>query len=63
DALRNRPHPSHFSLPQTLAWIERLHPRRAVLTNMHVDLDFETLRRDLPNRVEPAWDGMVLDSH
>jgi phosphoribosyl 1,2-cyclic phosphate phosphodiesterase len=60
DALRPVPHPSHFSLPETLAWIERVKPKRAVLTNMHVDLDFATLKAELPPYVEPAYDGMIL---
>ena len=61
DALRYAPHPSHWSLEETLAWIERLRPRRAVLTNLHTDLDYETLRRRLPDGVEPAYDGMRLE--
>lgn len=60
DALRYSRHPSHFSLEQALQWIERVAPKRAVLTHMHVDLDYETLRRELPDDVEPAYDGMVL---
>jgi phosphoribosyl 1,2-cyclic phosphate phosphodiesterase len=60
DALRPQPHPSHWSLEETLAWIDRLKPRRAILTNMHTDLDYETLRRSLPEHVEPAFDGMTL---
>ena len=60
DALRYRPHPSHFSLDETLAAIERFKPRRAVLTNMHTDLDYETLRMSLPKNVAPAFDGMQL---
>jgi phosphoribosyl 1,2-cyclic phosphate phosphodiesterase len=60
DALRPTPHNSHFSLPETLAWIERLKPKRAIITNMHVDLDFATLQRELPDHVEPAFDGMTL---
>ena len=60
DALRPVPHPSHFSLPETLAWIERMKPKRAVLTNMHIDLDFATLKRELPPYIEPAYDGMIL---
>ena len=44
-----------------LEWIARVKPRRAILTNMHVDLDYETLRRELPPGVEPAFDGMSLD--
>jgi phosphoribosyl 1,2-cyclic phosphate phosphodiesterase len=61
DALRHTPHPSHFSLPETLVWIEKLKPKRAIITNMHVDLDFATLQRELPPHVEPAFDGMTID--
>ena len=43
DALRRTRHPSHWSLPQTLEWIARMKPKRAVITNMHIDLDFDTL--------------------
>ena len=60
DALRPQPHPSHWSLEETLAWIEKVRPRRAILTNMHTDLDYDTLRRSLPDNVEPAFDGMMV---
>jgi phosphoribosyl 1,2-cyclic phosphate phosphodiesterase len=58
DALRYRPHPTHATVEQALAWIERVRPERAILTNLHVDLDYETLRRELPEGVEPAYDGL-----
>jgi len=61
DALRFTPHPSHFSVKQALAWIERLKPKRAILTHMTTDLDYEALRRELPAGVEPAYDGMVIE--
>lgn len=60
DALRHTPHPSHAHLARTLDWIARVKPNRAILTNMHVDLDYDTLKRELPPGVEPAYDGMVL---
>ncbi len=60
DALRYRPHPSHFSLDDALSWIERLKPRRAILTNLHADLDYEVLRGKLPVHVVPAFDGMTF---
>ncbi len=60
DALRITPHPTHFSLSDALHWIERMKPRRAVLTNLHTDLDHETLRRSLPKNVSPAHDGLRL---
>jgi phosphoribosyl 1,2-cyclic phosphate phosphodiesterase len=61
DALRYTPHPSHFSVDDALAWIARLKPARAVLTNMHTDLDYEELRARLPDGVEPAHDGMRIE--
>lgn len=61
DALRYRPHPTHFSVSQALAWIERIKPKRAILTNMHSDVDYEELRRTLPAHVEPAHDGMTIE--
>jgi phosphoribosyl 1,2-cyclic phosphate phosphodiesterase len=61
DALRYTPHPSHFTVAEALAWIERLAPRRAILTNMHVDLDYATLRQELPANVEPAYDGLRIE--
>ena len=60
DALRHIPHPSHFTVRQALEWIERLRPKRAILTHLHVDLDYDTLRRELPPNVEPAYDGMQI---
>jgi phosphoribosyl 1,2-cyclic phosphate phosphodiesterase len=60
DALRVMPHPSHFHLARALEWIDRLKPKRAILTNMHTDLDYRTLERDLPAHVRPAYDGMEI---
>ena len=60
DALRYAPHPSHFSLDDALDWIQKFKPRRAVLTNLHSDLDYEVLRTKLPDGVVPAYDGMQL---
>ena len=61
DALRYRPHPTHAHLARTLAWIERLKPRRAILTNLHIDLDYEALKAELPPGVEPAHDGLRFE--
>lgn len=60
DALRRKPHPTHAHLALTLDWIARAKPARAVLTNMHIDLDYATLRAELPAHVAPAYDGMTL---
>ena len=61
DALRYEPHPTHAHLDMTLSWIERVKPKRAVLTHMTWDMDYETLKRQLPAGIEPAYDGMVLE--
>jgi len=61
DALRYRPHPSHFSVNEALDWIARLAPRRAILTNLHSDLDYDELRTRLPPNVEPAYDGLTIE--
>jgi phosphoribosyl 1,2-cyclic phosphate phosphodiesterase len=61
DAMRYTPHPTHAHLDLTLSWIERIGPRRAVLTNMHVDMDYEEVKRRVPGNVEPAYDGMVIE--
>lgn len=60
DALRDKPHPSHLTVQEALDYIAELRPKRAVLTNLHTDLDYEALKKRLPAGVEPAFDGMVL---
>ena len=60
DALRRKPHPTHAHLDMTLEWIARAKPARAVLTNMHLDMDYETLRAELPKGITPAYDGMAI---
>ncbi len=61
DALQYREHISHFSLAQALKWIERLTPKRAILTHMHIPLDYETVLNETPAHVEPAFDGLVIE--
>lgn len=60
DALRRTPHPSHAHLQQSLDWIARAAPRRAVLTNMHIDLDYQTVLDETPDHIVPAFDGMTI---
>jgi phosphoribosyl 1,2-cyclic phosphate phosphodiesterase len=62
DALRDRPHPTHAHVALALEWIAALRPRRAILTNMHIDLDFHALAARLPAGVEPAYDGLAFFS-
>lgn len=60
DALRPTPHPSHFSLSEALDWIARTTPRRSILTNLHTDMDYATLRGSVPSDVDIAYDGMTI---
>ena len=60
DALRRRPHPTHPHLAQTLAAIARCRPRRAVLTHMDQSMDYATLAAELPDGVEPGYDGLEI---
>ena len=60
DALRYTGHPSHLSVDQAVSWVGRMQPKRAIFTHMHVDLDYETLKKQLPKGIEPAYDGMVI---
>ncbi len=62
DAMRYTPHPSHAHFDLALEWIARVAPRRAVLTNMHVDMDYDEVAARCPPGVEPAYDGMVIEA-
>ncbi len=61
DCIGYNPKPSHSHLEQTLAWIDRVKPERAILIHMSKFLDYETLKRNLPSHVEPAYDGMIIN--
>jgi phosphoribosyl 1,2-cyclic phosphate phosphodiesterase len=60
DALRRKPHPTHAHLAKTLDWIAQVKPAQAVLTNLHNDLDYATLVTEIPDHVQPAYDGLTL---
>ena len=60
DALRRDPHPTHAHLARTLEWIERVAPRRAILANMHLDLDYETVLAETADHISPAYDGLQI---
>ncbi|MBU2956580.1 MBL fold metallo-hydrolase [Paracoccus sp. 1_MG-2023] len=62
DALRHEPHPSHAHLDLALEWIARARNPRAVLTNMHIDMDYAAVGRATPDHVLPAFDGMVIET-
>lgn len=60
DALRYAPHPSHAHLELALDWIAELKPKQSILTNLHVDMDYQSLCATLPAQVEPGYDGMTI---
>lgn len=61
DALRYTEHPSHANVEQAIAWVGALKPKRTILTNMHIDLDYQTLRQSLPQGIVPGHDGMAIE--
>lgn len=60
DALRRTPHPTHSHLDNTLSWIAKAGAARGVLTNMHIDLDHDTIAAETPDHITPAYDGMEI---
>ncbi len=60
DALRRTPHPSHINLDRALEWISRVGAKSAVLTNMHIDLDYAAVADETPDHIQPAYDGLTL---
>ena len=60
DALRRTPHPTHAHLERSLEWIEKVQPKKAVLTNMHIDMDYEAVTNETPDHVSAAYDGMTI---
>ncbi|MFO1125572.1 MAG: MBL fold metallo-hydrolase [Methylocystis sp.] len=62
DALRHQRHGTHLSVGQALDFIAHFQPKRAVLTDLHVDLDYDALAGELPENVTPAFDGMTLEA-
>jgi phosphoribosyl 1,2-cyclic phosphate phosphodiesterase len=62
DCLRMEPHPTHSHFAQTLAWIQRVRPRRAILTHMNQSLDYDVIASLCPPGVEPGYDGLVVQA-
>ncbi|NQV44907.1 MAG: MBL fold metallo-hydrolase [Rhodospirillales bacterium] len=55
-------HPTHIHLEGALEWIERVQPERAIITHLGLGIDFETIQKGLPDRVELAYDGMIIEA-
>ena len=61
DCLKNRKHPSHFNFEEALELIQKVKPKKAILTNLHTDLDYFKLKKKLPRNIVPAFDGMSFN--
>ena len=61
DALRDRPHPTHSHIAQSLDWIARVKPARAVLTHLNQEVDYAELAARCPEGVEPGYDGLTVE--
>ncbi len=61
DALRYEPHPTHTHFEQSLEWIEKSGASKGVLTNMHIDLDYQVVQDTTPDNVDAAFDGMTIE--
>ena len=58
DCLRKDKHPSHFNFHDALDLIKKVKPKKSILTNLHVDLDYFILKKKLPKNIIPAYDGL-----
>ena len=61
DCLRTNPHPSHFNFYEALEIAKKLKAKKTILTNLHVDLDYEKLKKKLPKNIVPAYDGLSIN--
>ncbi|MFZ2005807.1 MAG: MBL fold metallo-hydrolase [Stellaceae bacterium] len=61
DCLRYEPHPTHSHVAKTLAWIDRVKPKRAILTHLDRPLDYRELAAQVPPGVEPGYDGLAVE--
>ena len=61
DCLWYRKHSAHFNLDQVLNLVKLLTPKKTILTNMHSDLDYGQLKKNLPKNIEPGYDGMTIN--
>jgi phosphoribosyl 1,2-cyclic phosphate phosphodiesterase len=62
DAMRYRPHGTHAHLERALEWIDRIGPKQAFLTNLHVDMDYVELDRVTPAHIHPCYDGLIIEA-
>ena len=61
DCLWYKYHPSHFNLDKSLEMINKFSPRKAILTNLHTDIDYNEIKKKLPKNIIPAYDGLSVN--
>jgi phosphoribosyl 1,2-cyclic phosphate phosphodiesterase len=61
DCLRFEPHTTHANFDKAIGWIERVKPKRAVLTHLNQSVDYDTIAKLCPPGVEPAYDGLAFE--
>ena len=61
DCLRQDKHPSHFNYEDALDLIKKVKPKKSILTNLHIDLDYFKLKKKLPKNIIPAYDGLSFN--
>ena len=61
DCLWYKKHPSHLNLDQALHLLKIFKPRKAILTNLHSEIDYKKLKKILPKNVIPAFDGLTIN--
>ena len=59
--MRKKVHPGHLNYTESLKLIKYLKPKKAILTNLHVDLDYDILKKKLPSNIIPAFDGLSFN--
>jgi phosphoribosyl 1,2-cyclic phosphate phosphodiesterase len=61
DCLRVKFHPGHFNLETAILLSKEFNPKKTILTNLNVDLDYEKLKKNLPSNIIPAFDGLSFN--
>ena len=61
DCLRKNKHPSHFNYDDAIDFVKFVKPKKTILTNLHVDLDYFILKKKLPKNIIPAFDGLSFN--
>ena len=61
DCLKIKKHPSHFNLEEALSLVNKVKPKKTILTNLHTDLDYTDLKKKLPKNIVPAFDGLSFN--